>query len=181
MCMIVAPICVLPLHRNHRLGGIDHVHINDLAATLLSIGISTQNSKLHTNSSSSPRTFMSLPHTKICKSLVGNIKSSSENDEFMRASSPIYVFPFINGINYNETREFSTQHVGVRRPMPQIPPEFPKPSSVLNSVKMIFNLTGHPDTTYDSTHEECQVKYMSNWTSWGFGVPPIWTNMLVKI
>ena len=94
---------------------------------------------------------------KICESLVGNIRSSSENDEFLMASSPMYVVPFINEIIYNETREFSTQHLGVRRPIPQI-----QPSSVLNSVKMIFNLTGHPDTTYDSTHEECQVKSMSN-------------------
>lgn len=118
MCMIFVPICVLPLHCNHRLGGIDHVHINDLAAALLSISISTQNSKLQTNSSSSPRTFMSLPHTTICESLVGNIRSSSGNDEFIMASSPMYVVPFINEINYNETREFSTQHLGVRRSPP---------------------------------------------------------------
>lgn len=69
MCMIYVPICVLPLHRNHRFGGIDHVHINDLAAALLSIGISTPNSKLQTNSSSSPRTFMSLPHTQNLRKL----------------------------------------------------------------------------------------------------------------
>lgn len=113
MCMIVVPICVLPLHRNHRLGGIDHVHINDLAAALLSIGISTQNSKLQTNSSSSPRTFMSLPHTKIYESLVGNIRSSSGNDEFMRASNPMYVVPFINEINYQMKHEIVQPNTSV--------------------------------------------------------------------
>ena len=67
--------------------------------------------------------------TKICESLVGNIRSSSGIDEFIMASSPMYVVPFINGINQlpNETRDFSTQHVGVRRPIPrpEIPPSFP--------------------------------------------------------
>lgn len=177
MSMIVVPICVLPLHRNHRLGGIDHVHINDLAA-LLSIGISTQNSKLQTNSSSSPRTFMSLPHQNLRK--LGWKYQLIVWEWWIYEGFKSNVCGSLHKWNQlpNETRDCSTQHLGVRRPNPQIPP---KPSSVLNSVKMIFNLTGHPDTTYDSTHEECQVKFMSNWTSWGFGVPPIWTNMLVKI
>lgn len=110
MCMIFVPICVLPLHRNHRFGGIDHVHVNDQFLLV--------SSNFHVFTSHQNLRKLGWKYQLIVWEwwIYNGYFKSNGND----------VFPFINGINKKtkgNTRFFN--------PTPRCfcrvfhPPEFP--------------------------------------------------------